>query len=403
MDAPSPEPDLDNLTISDLESLLANRRRRQGQRMLRNIAGRAPAAAPASTPLRTPHGLAGPPRPGPVGTTPLPTDLPPAHPTVRLGPPPPEGTRAPAVLPPAPDRFGRPALVSRERLAPSRRPAWLRRPGMQPWVDRGLQWAEVGIVLVLLLVVGEWLFTSYSADTDTSDIMAAGPVVAAQRTPARPRSSVTPLIGSAHLAAPATVVATATPPPKVPSATPAGLAAGGGWVPGAPPLSPTPAPPPPLAPRNTPTPDPDMRLPIRLLIPKIKVDTPVREVELNIEEDQATWEVADYMVGHHMGTANPGDIGNIVIAGHRDIRGKVFYKLDQLRTGDEIFVHTSEAEYRYVVRLIKTIKPTAVEVMDPTEDARLTLITCTPIGVASHRLIVVADLDPTYNIAGENQ
>jgi sortase A len=55
------------------------------------------------------------------------------------------------------------------------------------------------------------------------------------------------------------------------------------------------------------------------------------------------------------------------------------------------------------VRLIKTIKPTAVEVMDPTEDARLTLITCTPIGVASHRLIVVADLDPNYNLDSANQ
>jgi sortase (surface protein transpeptidase) len=34
--------------------------------------------------------------------------------------------------------------------------------------------------------------------------------------------------------------------------------------------------------------------------------------------------------------------------------------------------------------------------MNPTDDARLTLITCTPIGLATKRLIVVADLDPFY-------
>jgi LPXTG-site transpeptidase (sortase) family protein len=34
--------------------------------------------------------------------------------------------------------------------------------------------------------------------------------------------------------------------------------------------------------------------------------------------------------------------------------------------------------------------------MAPTSDARLTLITCTPVKIASHRLIVIADLDPKY-------
>jgi len=135
-------------------------------------------------------------------------------------------------------------------------------------------------------------------------------------------------------------------------------------------------------------------LPTEIRIPRIKLDSRVREVTVRF--DTWEWEVADFMAGHHTGTANPGDTGNVVIAGHRDIRGSVFMNLDKLKKGDDIFVYSGRGIFHYIVRTTKIVKPTAIEVMAPTSDARLTLITCTPVKIASHRLIVIADLDPKY-------
>jgi sortase A len=164
----------------------------------------------------------------------------------------------------------------------------------------------------------------------------------------------------------------------------------------APTLTPSVTPSPSATPSPAPTEDPSLRLPIRMVVPKLKLDIRVREVELQLAADQAQWEVADYMAGHHTGTANPGEMGNVVIAGHRDIRGKVFYYLDKLKEGDEIFLYTGLGVYRYIVRGSTQVAPTRTDVMNPTDDARLTLITCTPIGLATKRLIVGADLDPFY-------
>jgi sortase A len=149
---------------------------------------------------------------------------------------------------------------------------------------------------------------------------------------------------------------------------------------------------------GTPLPDPitesDPSLPTQLRIPRLKIDTRVREVDIHF--DSWEWEVADFMAGHHVGTGVPGDVGNVVIAGHRDVRGSVFLNLDKVKKGDEIFVHSGRGVFRYVVRTTKIVKPTSVEVLAPTTDHRLTLITCTPVKLATHRIIVIADLDPEY-------
>ncbi|HYP20421.1 MAG TPA: sortase, partial [Chloroflexia bacterium] len=84
-------------------------------------------------------------------------------------------------------------------------------------------------------------------------------------------------------------------------------------------------------------------------------------------------------------------------AGHRDINSALFRELDRLQPGDEVFVSNSLAEYRYVVTESFVVGPDHAEVMDPTGDKRVTLITCTPIGLATQRLVVTAILDETYN------
>ncbi len=133
----------------------------------------------------------------------------------------------------------------------------------------------------------------------------------------------------------------------------------------------------------------EMRLPSRLRIPVMSLDSPVHEVSINM----GTWEVSPMDVGHHFGTGMPGEQGNVVLAGHRDINSALFRELDRLAPGDEIFVSNSLGEYRYIVSESLVVSPEHIEVMDPTDDSRVTLITCTPIGLATQRLVVTAVLD----------
>ena len=99
--------------------------------------------------------------------------------------------------------------------------------------------------------------------------------------------------------------------------------------------------------------------------------------------------------GHYPGTAMPGQIGNTVISGHRTTYGAPFNRLDELEIGDEILVYDRTGPFKYVVTENKVVKPSAVEVLDPSSDARLTLTTCHPKFSAKERLIIVAQLEGT--------
>ena len=96
--------------------------------------------------------------------------------------------------------------------------------------------------------------------------------------------------------------------------------------------------------------------------------------------------------GHYPGTPLPGQGGNSGIAGHRTTYGAPFFELDRLVEGDEIQVRTLQGEFRYAVDRISVVRPDQVEVLDPTEEARLTLTTCHPRYSARERLIVSAVL-----------
>jgi sortase A len=95
-------------------------------------------------------------------------------------------------------------------------------------------------------------------------------------------------------------------------------------------------------------------------------------------------------VGHLRGTATPGERGNLVLAGHRDT---FFRELRNIRQGDQITVKGTDADYQYSVDSTAIVQPTQTEVIRPTDDAILTLITCYPfyyIGSAPQRFIVRA-------------
>lgn len=96
--------------------------------------------------------------------------------------------------------------------------------------------------------------------------------------------------------------------------------------------------------------------------------------------------------GHYPETALPGQRGNMVISGHRTTYGAPFYRLDELRVGDEIVLVDAVGSYNYRVTESKIVRPTDLGVIAPSSDARLTLTTCHPRFSARQRLIIVASL-----------
>jgi sortase A len=104
------------------------------------------------------------------------------------------------------------------------------------------------------------------------------------------------------------------------------------------------------------------------------------------------WEQLKKGVGQHLGTADPGDPGNMVLSAHNDIFGELFRDLDRLNPGDEIRISTATREYVYRVTGTEIVEPTDVEVMDPTARPTLTLISCYPYLIDSERIAVFAEL-----------
>lgn len=100
-----------------------------------------------------------------------------------------------------------------------------------------------------------------------------------------------------------------------------------------------------------------------------------------------------YAVGHFQGTAMPGEKGNFCVAGHRSYTySQYFNRLDELKEGDDIVVVTKKGEFTYKIYEKKVVEPTEVSVLDSTKDSTITLVTCTPIRVATHRLIIKGKL-----------
>ena len=133
--------------------------------------------------------------------------------------------------------------------------------------------------------------------------------------------------------------------------------------------------------------------PERLVIPAIGLDARVVPLSTRYDRGSLVWETAAFAVGHHAGSANPGEVGNVVLSGHISSprEGDVFRKLPQVKVNDGIIVSTAQQNYLYRVRDVKVVLPSAVEVLDPTDESVVTLITCVPDGVYSHRLVVRAE------------
>ena len=186
---------------------------------------------------------------------------------------------------------------------------------------------------------------------------------------------------------------TPTPSPTVPLATVITATSG----------PPTPIPEPPLV-----IPTPSVRVPAdspptRLVIPKLALDIPVLPVGVKTVREggkaQVVWADVPNAGGFHKASAYPGNPGNTVINGHRDILGAVFRHLDRLTVGDEITLYVGDVTYLYYVTEALVVPETFasaeqraanLRLISYMPEERLTLVTCTPVGLATHRLLVIA-------------
>lgn len=123
--------------------------------------------------------------------------------------------------------------------------------------------------------------------------------------------------------------------------------------------------------------------PLRIVISSVKIDLPVVEAKVV----KGYWETSATSASHGVGSANPGERGNMVIFAHA--RKGLFLPLKEVKVGDLVEVFTKERRYRYQVAEIKEVKPEQVEVISQTPDERLTLYTCSGF-LDSKRLVVVA-------------
>lgn len=142
----------------------------------------------------------------------------------------------------------------------------------------------------------------------------------------------------------------------------------------------------------------------QLFIPKLNLTAPIITSERSY--DQAKVQLAlQKGVVQYGGSADPGQDGNLVVIGHSS--GQlwapgdykfVFTLLDKLTNDDRIFVDFKGQRFIYRVKSLKVVPPTDLSVLQPSDEPRLTLITCTPVGTSKNRLIVIArqvSPDPT--------
>ncbi len=131
----------------------------------------------------------------------------------------------------------------------------------------------------------------------------------------------------------------------------------------------------------------------RIRIESVGIDAEVRAVGLVFRDGRLQYDTPRFEAGQYTGSGQLGT-GNTVIAGHVANRGAeaVFRDLPDVSIGDVVEVFNDDQVFRYSVTEIRIVAPDATEVMAPTSDAMLTLITCSRDRNYSQRIVVVGRL-----------
>lgn len=132
---------------------------------------------------------------------------------------------------------------------------------------------------------------------------------------------------------------------------------------------------------------------LQIFIPRLNVDATIVQ---GSDDEALKLGVAQVLNG-----ANPGDaIGNVALAAHNDVFGGLFARIPELEEGDQIQVQTANETYTYYVTGWEIVKPTDVRVLDDRGKPTVTLITCYPPGVNDRRYIIYADRSDSFR--GQN-
>lgn len=126
--------------------------------------------------------------------------------------------------------------------------------------------------------------------------------------------------------------------------------------------------------------------PSQIIIPSLKIDLPVAPGKV-IDD---VWEISDTGASYLLGSGIPGKPGNMVIYGHN--KRKLFGPILWIKKGAEIKIENKKGEtFNYLVEETKTVLPTHVEVLMPTENSMVTIYTCTGF-MDTKRFVVTATL-----------
>lgn len=133
----------------------------------------------------------------------------------------------------------------------------------------------------------------------------------------------------------------------------------------------------------------DKEYPVTLYIPKIHK---ILQISNGTAVD-SRWTVSDTGVSYLTSSALPGTIGNSVIYGHN--RREILGTLPNLSTGERIYITTSGGQIiTYEVFEKKEIKPTQVEILNSSEDYRLTIYTCSGFLDQSRFVVIAKQVSP---------
>ena len=181
--------------------------------------------------------------------------------------------------------------------------------------------------------------------------------------------------------------AEATPPPmEIPSFVGEMAAAGAAGV-----LDriPTPPPPPSAAPEPelpTPAPVPDSYAP-EPLVELGRIEIPRLGLDSTLYQGIALTTI-DRGPSHWPGTALPGELGNVVIAGHRVTHSKPFRYIDQMVPGDRVIFTVGGKRVEYEMVANEVVTPDAMRIVEQRPEHTATLFACHPPGSARYRFVV---------------
>jgi len=144
-------------------------------------------------------------------------------------------------------------------------------------------------------------------------------------------------------------------------------------------------------------------IPDRIVIEKLGLDAPVvtaESIQVTIDgKDIIQFLVPEeFAAGWHETSAPLGEIGNTVISGHHNAFGKVFEKLVTLKKGDEVVLKSGDKVFTYqvakVLNLLEKDEPLDIRLENarwimPSDDERITLITCWPKYSDKNRILVL--------------